>query len=584
MKKALPVLVVVAVLAAAVVFFLKRKTDDAALDLQPGRAAELAPANALFFAEAPNIPRSLERWKGTAIYAITQEPEWKEFTSKWDDFKTASEMARDVFGVLAEIEKADPSGMWIAMTAVEPMPKAIAGFPYRGKKSDVESVVRKLKDELTKMRPGVKSEMTSFDGTQIEVLTDTAFTAVMAFQDNWFFLGSDLDLLRETLSRYGAKPDAKPALKTNVLYQETLKQASAESDFSVWVDGTIFPDAARKEFPPFAMVKALLYTAKIEGRIVRERGYLHTGAATISKPIANRSIGLTQPATYAYAVGDTEVLEKLTKAIFESALGVASNPQSQIDAALAPKGLKFADIFTTFGPELSVTSAWERGWMFPDVLAAVEVRDKTKGRLFAELIATSMGSEGKLTLKEVDGSATWTLEVGGPIQPTLGVNDRHMMIGLNDGTVRTALKQLSSAAPNVATKPDANFPAALKGVAAPTVGMLYVDLQPLFEKLWDRVKPFIAMQLVGEAEASKYFDSAKLPSATTISKHLHPLIVTLSSAEQGWLMESTGPFGGIFGLQTIGLGGGFFWAVPVRQAFPPAPAQAAPPTAIPGNP
>src|SRR5690349_2490152 len=103
MKKLLPALIVIAALSAAVIFFLKRRADDAALDMQPGRAAELAPANALFFAEAQNLPRTIERWKGTGIYALTQEPEWKEFTSKWDDFKAGTDTSKKVFAIFADI-------------------------------------------------------------------------------------------------------------------------------------------------------------------------------------------------------------------------------------------------------------------------------------------------------------------------------------------------------------------------------------------------------------------------------------------------------------------------------------------------
>jgi hypothetical protein len=105
----------------------------------------------------------------------------------------------------------------------------------------------------------------------------------------------------------------------------------------------------------------------------------------------------------------------------------------------------------------------------------------------------------------------------------------------------------------------------------------------LVEKAWDRVKPFIAMELLDQPDAKKYFDPAKLPTAATISKHLHPFIITMSTTEQGWLMESSGPFGGTFALGTVGLGGAF-WLKPIGGSFtPPAPPPPVPQTGAPGD-
>src|SRR5687768_13169057 len=84
MKKALPIILLLAALAAAIAIFLKRKGGN--LDMPPGLAAELAPAETILFLEIPDPARTKERWKETNLYKLSQEPEWKEFVGKWDEF------------------------------------------------------------------------------------------------------------------------------------------------------------------------------------------------------------------------------------------------------------------------------------------------------------------------------------------------------------------------------------------------------------------------------------------------------------------------------------------------------------------
>ncbi len=585
MKKAIPMFVVLAVVAAAVAFLISRK-QGASLDLAPGRAAEIAPGDAILYFELPNIERTGTRWKSTALHAISEEPEWKQFVAKWDDFKLQNDVAKSVFGVVADIEKADPAGLFVAVTSVEGLsPKVVGGFPYRGKKSDVEGVIRQLREQLLKAYPAAKSDIAKHDGTEIETLTDKNFTAAMAFRDNWFFFGTDLTLMQQTLSRHAGKQDALPGLAKDPLYQETLKSGIAEPDAVMWVRWTVFaekmnaltgvlggpPTPAVKDPNP---VQAFLYTGKLDGALMREKVFIQVKEAQKTGSFANRSVGFTQAATYAYLVSDYSGMEDQMKAGLGGleALGVLA----ELKTALETKGLKVADIFTTFGAEVAAMSAWEAGAVFPDVFVATEVRDAAKARLFAELIAEKMSSEGKLAKSDAEGTTIWALTVGDIplIQPTIAVNEKHIMFGLNSGVVKAALTQLKTNGANLASKPGSQYPAALKTVPQPTGGLFYVDAKVLFERLYEKAKPFIAFQMLGEPELAKHFDAGKLPQAETISKHLSPIIVSIGRTEHGWSVESTGT------ISVIGSYGMIFPAAFLASSRMTAPAPV-PPTPLP---
>jgi hypothetical protein len=602
MKKTLPIILVLAAIAAAVFIFIKRRGENP--DLPPGLAADLAPAETILFIELPDVSRTQDRWKETSLYKISQEPEWKEFTAKWDDFVAQNEMARDVFGFFGEVGKADPAGLFLAMTAIDsgagqPVPKIVGGFPYRGKKSDVEGVVRKLKEQLVKSWPAAKSELSTHEGVEIETLQDPQFTAAMAYQDNWFFFATDVELLRSTLSRYLKKPNASAALAKDALWKETADHGSEKPDLRLWLKWKAFEDklaglsmmtgpGAVPQIKDPNPMQALVYTWKLDGPLMRDRIYAHMTQPLKAKPMENRSLAFTNPATYAYLGYEfNEDFQQYAKAAIDglTAMGIAK----AIEDALSPKGLKLEDVFTTFGPEVTAMSAWEAGGVaLPDFFAAAEVKDKAKARLFAELIAGEIGSADQV-VKTTEGDTTIWTETEGTVpflRPTLAVNDRHLMFGLNTTALKTAMKQLAEKGPNLTTHSGSPFNSAVKTAVQPAGMLLYVDFKTLFERVYDKVKPMAAFALVGEPEAAKYFDAAKLPQATTISRHLSPMVFSYGTQHHGWVLEGTGPitfmsiYAGALPTAVLGIRATMpSPAAPIPQTAPPvqAPPRPAPP-------
>ena len=581
MKKALPILAVVALIAAALFFFLKKSGQ---LDLAPGRAAELAPADTLLFIEFPDMGRSKSRWKETALRKIGDEPEWKEFTAKWDDFKAENPQMRDVNAVFDQIERADPAGLFLAFNSFDGnFPKAVGGFPYRGKKSDVQAVVSKLRGGILASFPAAKSELTSYEGTEIETLKDKDMTLSMAYRDNWFLFATDTEMLLKTLSRYIRKPDAPAGLAGDALWKDTIKQGTRDPDMTIFLRWEPlmkkFEELAALASPGQAMpmnpnkVESMLYSAKMDGLLMRDHFYVRAGKVPKVETFANRSAAFTSPATYAYAGGQVafagepmkETIEAMDKATGEAA------------KSLATKGLKLADLFTTFGPEIAMLSDWESGGLsLPTFFAAVEIRDKAKARLFADLLVEGMDDTKKATKSEEGGTTFWTMPADVALfQPTIALNDKHLAFGLNAQTAKAAMKQAQSAKADVPGRAD--YQAALKTVTAPKAGMLYLDVKTLFERLYEKLKPMAAFAVLGQPEVAKYFDPSKLPKTETISRHLSPMLISWAEAENGTQMDCAGPVSLIQAYVPL-VGGTAFFAFRSfgMMSAPPPPAPPAP--------
>jgi hypothetical protein len=285
-------------------------------------------------------------------------------------------------------------------------------------------------------------------------------------------------------------------------------------------------------------VESMLYSAKMDGLLMRDHFYVRAEKPAKAEPFANRSAAFTSPATYVYAAGQVGLFIDSMKQSLEA---MEKSPQgAALSKELATKGLKLNDLFTTFGPEITILSDWESGALaVPTLFAAVEIRDSAKARLFADLLMSEMGDEKKLAMSEEDGTKLWMLPNQMPaVQPTVALNDKHLIFGLNPQTVKGALKRARAGDADVPSRSD--YQSALKTVSAPNAGVLYLDMKTLFERSYDKMKPMAAFSMLGQPDLAKYFDPAKLPKAETISRHLLPVFISWAEADKGMQMESTG--------------------------------------------
>ncbi len=529
-----------------------------------GKAAEsvgakLAPAESPALIEIHDVPRTMARWKETAFYKISEEPEWKAFTSKLDKLLDEVPDPGLVRGIFAEIAKVDPSAAFFALAEVPDfkgarLPKLLGGISYRGETAHVRSLLGSLREKL-QQSGAVKIESSTEGGVDFEAASIGDVTVTLAYVDKWIFAATDRQLLMDAIARYMGK--APPGLAGSDTWKTSVKQSVEEPDLTLFISyGWIAKMLAKTGDADAAMFAAMadfmpeswITTVKLEGGGMRERTFMRYKTALPHAQGAHRSLAFTGPDTIAYLEADysgwVEPYKKL----------LATIPLPDIPE-LESSGLKIGDIATTFGPEIALLSDWENGALFlPTAFAAVELLDAAKGRKFAELIAKAMDGGGKVTVKEEDGTKLWTMNLSIPVvKPTLAVNNKHLMFGLNPESVFAPLKRAKEGQQSLLQTPA--FSTALKSVAEPNGGMLFVDTKRVFERLYDRGRPFVAMGIVRSPVVAKFLDAVLLPKTETFSKHFTPMMVSFHVDENGYLMESTGPTTYITGTMGVAIGG-----------------------------
>ncbi len=588
MKKTfLLVLVLAAMTAAAIVFLVKGKGTTST----PGSTAELAPADTTVYVEAPDLDRTITRWKASSLYQISQEPEWKAFTAKAGDFindNLPDKSMREVFELLKE---ADPASAFLAIPSpTSREPNFVGGISYRGKKTSVKGALEKVRELILRGAPAPKSELTNVEGTEVEVLSGPGLSMAFAYRDNWFLFASGLDPMKSLLQRYAGSAGATPSLAKNATFIESVKQAEAEPDFVWYVNTKTLADAYKADraqmlkgagAPPEKpapleafMPESVSYSLKFDGPLVRDRMYVRIPKFPKATALGHHLLGVTSANSFAYGVFNAGGLDPFMRPLFAT-FDEDEIKDQKTAKMLQEKGLKHADVPSVFGPETAFYSDWPAGAEWPSFFFATEVRDAEKGRIFAEAWMQFLRSPSDTSPPVQEGNTTfWSLWGGfhDGLPGVVAYDSKHLVFALNRAQAAEGLKHLQEGGANLGQS-DA-FKGAMKTIVRPTAGVLYVDIKQPVERLFEHYADSLKTQLAGTPEAAKYFDMTKFPTVQTLTKHLQPSIIAYGDAPEGFVVDASGtiPFSGML----FPTGIAFFGVRAAPMPIPPSPVAAPP--------
>ncbi len=546
-------------------------------------AARLLPPETFVFAELHDVQRSLERLRQSSWGELAREPEVRELLGKLVG-AAKQDMPGEVRTVLDEIKQAGVSGGFFAMTempdlppASRSIPKMLIGVSYRGEPQRMEALLQRIRGAA--LADGrVKQSKETVGDTQVETLGDSGFSVSFAHADRQVLLSTDKQTLLDALARRAG--NGPRSLADTDEWKQAEKEALQTADLTGFFSYDAFvkklatlagPDGAalgamREFMPTFFSV-----STKLDGLLMRERAYMQSRIVLPRVESKHHSLAFTGADTFAYL----ETTLASAGVPFEK-LAEIDPTWKMIAGELQKEGLTVADITQTFGAEIAVVSDWESGALaIPTLFIAAEVRDAEKARKFATLITRAMESEGRLIEKEHRGVKLWTMKGDLPlVQPTLALSGTHLMFGLNPASVTAALDHAASGKSALAGT--AAFTGALGTVGDTNAGLAYADPARLTERLYERVRPFIANAIAGSPQLSRILDASMLPKVETLARHMPPFIAGFHSGERGFVIESTGPVSYVTGVGGVGMLAGlavpFFWLRAEAPAVPrPAP-------------
>ena len=521
--------------------------------------AHLVPSCTTLLIEVPDWHTTQARWGKAAFRQILLEPEVEAFLQR-----PLSKMpGRAIWDESLELlHEADVRQAFFAVAKVtDNMPHSVGGFGFRGTRRDeVEKVIAKIRARGQAVSPTGKSDLVKYHSFEIESFSGKGVTVAGAFANDWYFFGNDIELLKETLDRFAGNFVGR-SLADDSAHAKSMAQMPIDADFRFFANASgiaekilTFSSMAGRPLDPgqaggIKKVQAIAGAIRIEEQRMHDTFFvLHLDSA--AAPVISRStLALTSLDTLFYYAFAPEFPRELSLPARLPAISKGGLPLSGFPAGLlemiktfSDQGVRMEDFRAGFEPEFAAFANWPTplpdGTGICDVstpafFIAGKVRNATMAQKFTEtLCASAKREEGK-------GVTYWRLHADDPASaPTVALTKEYVLLGLNQESVKSALSDIKTGKPTLRNAKA--FTDALGTVGTPGTSLLYLDARPLFEHVYDVLRPMAMIWANFVPHAGDYVQMAKLPASETISKQLLPMVLSSRQIPEGTVVESSG--------------------------------------------
>lgn len=539
MKKALLPLVIVSVLAlglaAILVIGYRRLHPPSVPQVNP---ADLLPAGSLAYLEAPDLTRTFDRWSHTALHALWQEPEVQSFLQRPRE-KLAEAQALDAR--LARIAKAQPRSGFLAVTSLEGnTPRVVAGFSFTGGRSAAEELLAEPRAQLRQALPAGKADLVPYGKGEIQTYTEGETTVAESLRDDgWYFVANDLPTLQALLDRFEKHaPADATVLSSDEVFRGTLKPLPDDPEVRGFVrleplTEKILALLAANGQPPNADVLAewkrqrgFGLATRIDGADFQDTVYLYAPGTPAEPKLPLSGIELTSPATFLYYAA------ALPPSLGQMLEQYPTPLQEGLRQTLAGGGTDLAGLMASFGSGLSFSSEWPSG-PHPEFTAAFELAGEAP-KLRGLLEHYGVGESIQRT--EENGAVTYAPKEGAGV--VLATTKRFLLAGLAS-SVASAIERDGKAHDNVSGT--APFKSAAATVPPPTGLFAYLNTAALVDHVYGLGRPLLAVALALDPSSSAYIDASKLPSSSTLVKHLGATALSRTVTPEGQMLVARGP-------------------------------------------
>lgn len=521
-KLSIAAAVAAALIVVAVLVFLR--------GAGPSDAAMLVPEDTVFFASFPDLPRSFLRWQGTSLAQIGKEPEVRAFLEKPLSKLFSSSGAGEGGRILGGLK---PGRIFVAVTEVTTERlDAVVGFQYWGSRKDFDGAVARMRQELS---PG-ETTKESCQGEEIVCSRHGNRLLFSATHGRWGFVSTSGELIKSALERAAGKQAAR-SLAASGSFQNVLKRMLPASDFFFFLQPrkvmdvlletgrSLGAESIPEQVEEFRATEAIGGSLKLDGELQRDAVFLLRSSSKPADRLTHKSERFASPDTVIFV----DFLARFAglPALLEKALAGAA-PQASI--------VEMAELAAdAYGPEGAFVVNWGSGQMAPSGVLAVEIRDPAKA---AEALKKFIAFFPETSVVDDEGVKLYSIpSVSNPLtSPTLALTDQFLILGMEPSSVSRAARLEGAALESLPA-----FGPALPAFHSANEVFAFVDTRSLFERAYTTLRPVILFGAQILPAAADMIDTAKLPQAETISRHLQPVILSHQRLNDGVFLESSGP-------------------------------------------
>jgi hypothetical protein len=570
------------VLLGAGLFACSKQTTSVGSATSDAAFADFVPADAVVSLAVPDVKRARTAWKTSSIYQIWMEPEVQAFVTKP---LAKIPQSPELNTLLDKLETIQARNVFISLISLNSdRPQLVAGFAFKGDAAALESLLAKPKAELLKSYPEGKAGSVPYGNRTIETFDANRVSVASTVTGGWYFVATDLALLKSMLDRVDAKSDATPALAKDGDFKAAMARIPAGQETLAYfrakpiVDKMLsFGAAAGRSISEdqkveLQKIRALVATTGFEKGKLRDTLFLLApGMKKYPATLSLKSMQFTSAETMLFLASVIKIPDDKEMS--------AADPVGQLGKSLAAAGFDLKDVRAALANEGSLQIDWAAGALYPSPVLSAELKDRAAAQKLVAAATAQPPKDSEWISKTEDGVDYRVLtqkKPSTPLSPTLALTATHFLAGISQVDVRNAVNRAKGGGAHLDGA--AGYKSAIAEVGKAEHSLFYLDTKTLFERLYGLGRSFTPYAQ-GNKQIQDAVDLEKLPATDTIGRHLSPIVWSQRATDNGILCESVGPLT-LNQLVVTGAGLGVFGASMYSGALTP-PKRATPPSATP---
>ena len=493
-------------------------------------ADQIAPGDAVFYFEVPQLVRTIKNLPDTALYQIFQEPSVRRFVRQ-----PASMIWKEYEGVWNSFLNLDCTALFFCATDPNRQ-RWIVGFQGSSSSPVRSREIQKISKRLFG-RGAVHISLVEPDKVRF---TDDADGICFAEIGAWTVLSRNSVLLRESL-RNAKSGDA--GLHSSKLFQECRSNIRAPYDLLLFARGSpslnLGSGAAwefdREQTPGSA--QAVMASTTIDGARLRDTIFTSTGTSQRYEPLSRQGLTMTSAKTIGYLASRLELsrLWRLSDQ-FAGDWPVAAALRDYISETrsfgIDPQDL---DHLVT-AAEVVVDQDPASGSLVTAIL--LEVTDLAKfQQLIDRIVREKLPDSCRPT--SIAGLPAYIVSPNENASIVFGLVDHRLLITRDESVFVEMVQRLR--AKDQGLEHNDQFKETQGLVAAPSDLFLYIDAKVGFQRLYDASRPMLIFGAALIPSVNRFVDVMALPQGAEIAKHLSPIVLSRRRVANGFIDESAGP-------------------------------------------
>ena len=510
--------------------------------------ASLLPKETLALVHLPDFNRSRDEWHRTDLYQLWQEPAVQDFLAK----PRANVPAQGrVSQTVDEISTLQMKDAFFALVGIESSAwQWDGGFRCAGDTDKASKLVEEWRARILGGAPDVKHETINYQGRQIHNDSAGIVQIWTVWAGPWFFFANDVENLKTLLDRAdGRVKDARTALSSDDTFLAASKHMPAS--YAALVFGRV-GQLVEKLVPPAEEPEASdkLSTARqirsfgaamaFDGGRMRDTVFVGIPKGAELGNLTRATLPIAGKDTFFYAASLLDLRKDMEPGLQMSTVGWLSGLQ-KIMASLSANGITLDEWKSAFGSEVGLIGSWSANSQWPSLVGAMPVRDSAKANHIVTTITASNSGDIHWTHREKEGAHYYSSGAGLSLfsfSPTIGLSDRLLVLGPENGSVEAAIKHGGTGSSELAAT--RNFQNAERTVPTAQHAFVYLDPTLIYTRFDASLRPLLAMGAAFLPALSDSVDVNKLPAPEIVARHLGPTVMSQTYRGDGYVAESVG--------------------------------------------